>query len=94
MIELLSFPGAVLTRCLSRVCTTNSSPLWMKWVDLSLRIPLDSSRLSPSGSKSTIQMFLFLSHPFSIIFLYRWAESNIRKGQAGVSPKDVYGSRV
>ena len=24
----------------------------------------------------------------------RWAQANIRKGQAGVEPKDVYGSRV
>ena len=27
-------------------------------------------------------------------FGYRWAQANIRKGQAGVAPKDVYGSRV
>ena len=26
--------------------------------------------------------------------LCRWAQANARKGQAGVAPKDVYGSRV
>ncbi|KAF8343508.1 argininosuccinate synthetase [Amanita rubescens] len=28
------------------------------------------------------------------IRIKKWAQSNIRKGQAGVTPKDVYGSRV
>jgi argininosuccinate synthase len=28
------------------------------------------------------------------IRIKKWAQANIRKGQAGVSPKDVYGSRV
>ena len=28
------------------------------------------------------------------VFWFRWAQANIRKGQAGVEPKDVYGSRV
>lgn len=26
--------------------------------------------------------------------LFRWAQANARKGQAGVEPKDVYGARV
>jgi len=26
--------------------------------------------------------------------LTRWAQANIRKGQAGVSPQDVYGSKI
>ena len=31
----------------------------------------------------------------ALSFLYfRWAQANIRKGQAGVAPKDVYGSRI
>lgn len=25
---------------------------------------------------------------------HRWAQANIRKGQAGVEPKDVYGTRI
>lgn len=37
-----------------------------------------------------------ISHLYGIpyIGLYRWAQANIRKGQAGVAPKDVYGSRI
>lgn len=29
-----------------------------------------------------------------LMVLFRWAQANARKGQAGVGPKDVYGSRV
>jgi hypothetical protein len=36
---------------------------------------------------------LFVSGSFSFIFLHRWAQANIRKGQTGVAPKDVYGVR-
>ena len=28
------------------------------------------------------------------IRIKKWAQANIRKGQAGTEPKDVYGSRV
>lgn len=46
-----------------------------------------------------IKKYVFLD-PHTLHFLTdsppsrRWAQANIRKGQAGVAPKDVYGSRV
>jgi hypothetical protein len=71
---------------------TSISHLWMNLVDSSLPTQLDLSRSSPLGSKSalsTLPAVLVVVTPS-----HRWAQANIRKGQAGVEPKDVYGSRV
>lgn len=70
---------------------------WMSWVVSSLLTPLVSFKSNPLESKSA-----FLDAHVSMLALvlialaphFRWAQANMRKGQAGVEPKDVYGTRV
>ena len=56
--------------------------------DTSGFIQIESIRIK----KSVVLAVRF--HVTSLTLLCRWAQANIRKGQAGVAPKDVYGSRV
>ena len=51
-------------------------------------ISIESIRIKKSV---TLLLISFNTHSRII---YRWAQSNIRKGQAGIEPKDVYGTRV
>ena len=37
---------------------------------------------------------LYISFYIPLRMVCRWAQANFRKGQAGIEPKDVYGSRV
>jgi hypothetical protein len=70
----------------------NVNHLWTSLAGLSPLIPPASFRSNPSGSKSMYPCTTVLN--LYEQFGHRWAQANIRKGQAGVSPKDVYGSRV
>lgn len=76
-----------------RVFMMSSSLLWTSWVVSSPLTPLASSKSSLSGSKS-LPVFLPYLQLCSCSYHLRWAQANIRKGQAGVAPKDVYGSRI
>ena len=71
----------------------NNNRQWMSSVDLSLLTPRVSllSNLSESKSK-----FWLAPESQALLSTYfaRWAQANIRKGQAGIEPKDVYGTRV
>jgi len=43
--------------------------------------------------KKCVPIFIILIPSCSPV-LHRWAQANIRRGQAGVTPADVYGTRV
>jgi argininosuccinate synthase len=79
----------------NRVYMTNINLQWTNWVALSPQTRPALFRLNLSGSKSTSDTFA-LEHwlELDLLLSFRWAQANIRKGTAGVSPKDVYGTRV
>lgn len=76
-----------------RVSMMSNSLLWTSSVVSSPLTPLGSSKLSLFGSRSLLAFLPYLQLCSSSYHL-RWAQANIRKGQAGVAPKDVYGSRI
>jgi hypothetical protein len=74
-----------------RVFMMSTNPPWTSSVGLSQQTPQASSRLKASASKSISSVDLITT--CSLIFP-RWGQANARKGQAGVEPQDVYGSRT
>lgn len=79
-----------------RVSTTRRNLPWTSLAASSPSTPPDSFPSSPSVSKSRLKIIiLFKSVYFNLESnIHRWAQANARKGQTGIAPEDVYGSRV
>lgn len=72
----------------------SANHLWTSWVDSSPPIPLDLSKSSRSAFESKLFSFCICIPVMANSYAYRWGEANIAKGQAGVKPEDVYGTRI
>jgi len=59
-------------------------------IDTTGFIQIESIRIK----KWVMKLILCYEAGSLILLFHRWAQANIRKGQAGVEPKDVYGTRV
>ena len=74
--------------------TTRGNLRWTNLVGLSRPTRPASSRLSRSASKSERgdPHPMYFAHRLTLT--RRWAQANIKKGQSGVTVKDVYGSKA
>jgi argininosuccinate synthase len=57
-------------------------------------IQIESIRIKKCVPYRSIMIFGYDQNMLLINLYLRWAQANIRKGQAGVEPKDVYGTRI
>lgn len=88
---MLILPRQILIACLQGLYDEKQSSMdelgGFEPTDTTGFIQIESIRIKKSVN-SAASVLLYLT------VLCRWAQANIRKGQAGIEPKDVYGTRV
>lgn len=67
---------------------------WMNWADSSRLILQGSLRLTLFGLKSNDCFPINITVIRQLTHHYRWGQANAMRGQGGVGPEDVYGTRI